>query len=132
MDIISIDSMYIYVQINKCSRRHYNAIRTISIRINNIHRNPITVNYDVSQTKRYNMSLQVGDRVWSPKDKIGVVKAIKFNIIVVEFHGALLKTFNATTLESMYSAFEMWLNDGNIEQYKITPFRPKIKGLKYV
>lgn len=78
------------------------------------------------------MSLQVGDRVWSPKDKIGVVKAIKFNMTVVEFHGALLKTFNATTLERAYSAFEMWLYNENVEIYKITPFRQKIKGLKYV
>ena len=78
------------------------------------------------------MSLQVGDRVWSPINKIDEVKAIKFNMIVVEFHGTLLKTFNATTLERTYSAFEMWLYNGNIEQYKITPFRQKIKGLKYV
>ena len=79
------------------------------------------------------MSLQVGDRVWSPKDKIGVVKAIQHNTLMVGFYdNLLLKTFNEATLERVYSAFEMWLYNGNVEKYKITPFRQKIKGLKYV
>lgn len=79
------------------------------------------------------MSLQVGDRVWSPKDKIGEVKAIQHNTLLVGFYNNfIIKTFNATTLERTYSAFEMWLYNENVEIYKITPFRQKIKGLKYV
>ena len=79
------------------------------------------------------MSLQVGDRVWSPIDKIGEVKAIRHNTLIVGFYDNLiLKTFNATTLEIIHSAFEIWLYNRDVEKYKITPFRQKIKGLKYV